>query len=179
MTFEHAIGFLVLGAVVGFLSGMLGIGGAVLIIPVLVMGFGFTQKVAVGTTLAMLLPPIGVFAVLTYWRADAINVPAAAVMAGAFALGAWGGAWAVNGGYVPQRVLRPTFAVFMLYVAGTMLFRSERRVWAVLQSLFLAGGAVIAYAMLRALGRRWERKLSLPEEYRRRVEAAMAPDYEI
>ena len=62
---------LLVGLLIGTVSGMVGIGGGVLVIPVLMFGFGFSHTKANGTSMAMLLPPIGVFAVLAYWRAGA------------------------------------------------------------------------------------------------------------
>src|SRR3954469_11846471 len=124
--------FLLTGLVVGTLAGMLGIGGGVLVIPALVFLFGFSQKTAIGTSLAMLLPPIGIFAILGYWP-DSVNVRAAALLAGGFAVGGWVGGRLVQSGYVPERALRVLFAFFLLYLAGNLLFRSERRVAAALK----------------------------------------------
>src|SRR3954465_1776841 len=145
MAASQIIGLLLIGAVIGTLSGMLGIGGGVLVIPVLVFAFGFTQKQAGGTSLGMLLPPIGFFAFLQYYRADQVKLLPAALLALAFALGAWGGAVLVTSGRVPEKALRIGFALFIVYVAGNMLFRSERRVWAVMQTLLLTAGMGLAY----------------------------------
>ena len=71
---------LLVALVIGTISGMVGIGGGVLVIPVLMFGFGFSQAKANGTSMAMLLPPIGVFAVLSYWRAGNIDFRFAAVL---------------------------------------------------------------------------------------------------
>jgi uncharacterized membrane protein YfcA len=89
---------LVMGLGIGALSGMLGIGGGVLVIPALVMVLGFTQQRAVGTSLAMLLPPIGLFAVLRYQRAGSVDWAVAMVMAAAFTVGALGGGAGDGGG---------------------------------------------------------------------------------
>ena len=60
--------FALLGLVVGTLAGMLGIGGAVFIVPALVYLFGWEQHIAQGTTLAMLVPPIGILAAMKYYQ---------------------------------------------------------------------------------------------------------------
>ena len=73
-TTEQWIGLLLVGLAVGIISGMLGIGGGVLVIPALVFFFHFPHRKAVGTSLAMLLPPIGIFALLKYWHEDHNNV---------------------------------------------------------------------------------------------------------
>src|SRR3954471_15668641 len=114
MAASQIIGLLLIGAVIGTLSGMLGIGGGVLVIPALVFAFGFTQKQAVGTSLGMLLPPIGFFAFLQYYRADQVKLLPAALLALAFALGAWGGAVLVTSGRVPEKALRIGFALFIV-----------------------------------------------------------------
>src|SRR5437868_5790088 len=91
---------LAIGLAIGIVSGMVGIGGGVLVIPVLMFGFGFSQARANGTSLAMLLPPIGIFAVLSYWRAGNIDWPFAAALAIGFAGGAFIGAKLVNNGQI-------------------------------------------------------------------------------
>jgi uncharacterized protein len=179
MAASQIFGFLLIGSVIGVLGGMLGIGGGVLVIPLLVFLFGFTQKQAVGTSLGMLLPPIGIFAFLQYYRADQVKLMPAVLLAAGFALGAWGGAMLVTTGKVPEKTLRIAFALFIVYVAGNMLFRSERRVWAVLQTLLLSGAFALAFVLLRMIGKRWDRAFSMDETYRRRVQSALPPDYEI
>src|SRR5580765_8167162 len=77
------------GLLIGVLSGLVGIGGGILVIPVLMIGFAFSQAEANGTSLAMLLPPIGIFAVLTYSRAGYVNWRFALVLAAGFAPGAY------------------------------------------------------------------------------------------
>lgn len=171
--------FLVIGCCVGVVSGLLGIGGGVLVIPALVFVFGYTQQRAVGTSLAMLLPPIGVFAVMRYARAGQVDWRAALLMASGFALGAYAGAWLTTRGVLSERALRLCFVAFLLYVAGNMLFRSERRVWAALCTVGLAVSYGAAYLALRAVGRRWERTLDLPASYRKHLDAPAPPEYEI
>src|SRR4051812_44979140 len=83
---------LTIGLCIGVLSSMLGIGGGVLVIPILTGIFLFSQKQAVGTSLAMLLPPIGLFAGLAAYRAGNVSVPAAGRLGGGvFIWGGWGG----------------------------------------------------------------------------------------
>jgi uncharacterized membrane protein YfcA len=179
MPLNQILGLLVVGGLIGTLSGMLGIGGGVLVIPALTVLFGFTHQQAVGTSLGMLLPPIGIFAVLQYYRANQVNVPAAALLAVAFMGGAWLGAYFVTRGKIPDQTLRIVFAIFMIYVAGNMLFRSELRVWAVMQTLLLVAAFGLVHLLFRMIGKRWDREFAADEEYRRRVGGAMSPDYEI
>jgi uncharacterized membrane protein YfcA len=168
-----------IGAVVGFVSGMLGIGGAILVIPALVLICKFDQARAVGTSLTMLLPPIGIFAVLQYWRAGQVDFRAAGIMAATFALAAWGGALLVAHNWVPQRALRLLFCAFLIYVTGNMLFRTERRVWAALGTVGLMAFYGTGYLALRLAGRRWETRLTPSEVYQRRLQRMVPVDYEI
>ncbi len=179
MAIVTVLKLLLVGCCIGVVSGMLGIGGGVLVIPALVLVFGFAQPRAVGTSLAMLLPPIGVFAVLRYWRAGSVDWSAALTLAAGFSLGAFGGALLATRWVISERALRLFFVGFLLYIAGNMLFRGERRVWAAVCTVGLAGAYGVAYVALRAVGRRWERALSLPELYRQQLGAPAAPEYEI
>lgn len=179
MAFAAIVKLLLVGCCIGAASGMLGIGGGVLVIPALVFLLGFSQQRAVGTSLAMLLPPIGAFAVLRYWRAGQVDWSVALTLAAAFSVGAYGGAWLASRGVVPERALRLAFVGFLLYIAGNMLFRGERRVWAALGTVCLAGVYGVSYLALRAIGRKWERSLNLAETYRARLGEPTAPEYEI
>jgi uncharacterized membrane protein YfcA len=82
------LGYLLLGAFAGGLAGMFGVGGGILIVPGLVWLFGFPQKMATGTSLAVLLPPIGLFAALRFFKAGNVNVAAAALIVAGFVLAA-------------------------------------------------------------------------------------------
>ena len=68
MTILFFFGLLFLGLITGSFSGLIGIGGGVIIVPALVLIFGFSQQVAQGTTLALLVPPIGLLAVADYYK---------------------------------------------------------------------------------------------------------------
>lgn len=179
MDSKTLIELLLMGLGIGVISGMLGIGGGVLVIPALVLVLHFKQPRAIGTSLAMLLPLIGIFAVWRYWKAGQVDWPAAMTLAVTFAVGALVGAWIVSRGWISERGLRVLFVAFMLYVAGNMLFRGERRVWAALATVGIAAVYGAAYFALRAMGRKWEKELCLPDTYRERLLSAVTPDYEI
>jgi len=83
------LGFLLVGTFTGAVSGMFGIGGGVFVIPAMVYLFGFSQKLATGTSLGMLLPPIGVLAFLEFYRAGHVNVAAAALLIVGFVAGSY------------------------------------------------------------------------------------------
>jgi uncharacterized membrane protein YfcA len=110
----------VLGLATGFMAGMLGIGGGIIVIPALVMIMGFTQQSAQGTSLAMMLPPVGIFAVMNYYKAGHVDIKVAAILACVFIIGSiFGSKIAVR---IPQDVLKKVFGVFLIVVAIKMLF---------------------------------------------------------
>jgi hypothetical protein len=146
------IGLLVAGLAIGVISGLLGIGGAVLLIPTLVIFFGFSQARAQGTSLGALVPPIGIFAALQYYRAGLLDVRAAVLIAVGFVFGAFGGATLVS--HVPQVWLKRGFATLLVYVAAQLVFGdSTRKMGAVLPGLAAAAGLWLLYATRRFLGR--------------------------
>src|SRR5579883_513148 len=104
--------YLVLGIVAGVLSGVVGIGGGVLIVPALVYLFHQSQHKAQGTSLGALLAPIGVFAFVAYYRAGNADIKAAVYIAIGFMVGGYfGGLWAQH---VSDIVLRRAFGGSLL-----------------------------------------------------------------
>ena len=83
------VGLLLVGAFAGAVSGMFGIGGGVFVIPAMVYIFGFTQKTATGTSLGMLLPPIGILAFLQFYKAGHVSVPGVVLLIAGFLAGSW------------------------------------------------------------------------------------------
>jgi uncharacterized membrane protein YfcA len=159
---------------------MVGIGGGVLVIPVLMIGFGFSQTKANGTSLAMLLPPIGVFAVAAYARAGNVDWRYAGLLAGGFAVGAYVGAWLVNKGLINPTTLRICFALVLVYCAGRILFRPGGRARSALETLLLVVGFALAYAVMRVFGRQLKRSPShWGRIYRERQREPFEHDYEI
>ena len=115
------VGFVLVGLAAGVLSGLLGIGGAIVIIPALVYIFGFPQHRAAGTTLALMVAPIGFFAVLPYFRKGLVDVRAAVFICVGFILGGLiGGRLAVA---MPEGTVQKLFGILLLGVAAKMLFR--------------------------------------------------------
>jgi len=83
------LGFLLVGTFTGAVAGMFGIGGGVFVIPAMVYLFGFSQKMATGTSLGMLLPPIGILAFLEFYKAGHVNVAAAVLLIVGFVAGSY------------------------------------------------------------------------------------------
>ena len=145
---------------IGTLSGLFGIGGGILLIPGLMLLFGFTQAEAQGTSLAAMIPPIGLFAALVYYRAGHVQLPVAGMIALGFALGAYLGALLLP--YVPLSVLRVCFGVLLLYVGFSFVFAATGKATAALP----AGVATVIAAALGLMLRRKRRSdVSPPPEY--------------
>jgi uncharacterized membrane protein YfcA len=117
--------FLILiGLGAGTLSGMFGIGGGVLIVPALMYGLGFSQKTATGTSLAILLPPIGIAAVMQYYRSGHVDFRAGLLIAASMLLGGWLGAkFALP---IDPKVMKGLFGAFLVLLGAYLLFDAYR-----------------------------------------------------
>jgi hypothetical protein len=115
---------ILVGLAVGILVGLLGIGGGIVLVPTLTLLLGFSQQVAQGTSLFMQLPPLGVGALLLYWRKGMVDRWAGAACAlGIFIGGYFGSGLAIA---VSSRVLQVLFGVFLM-VAAASLWRDPRK----------------------------------------------------
>lgn len=111
--------FIVLGLAAGLLSGLVGVGGGIIVVPALVFILGFTQHQAQGTTLAMMVPPIGVLAAWAYWSQGHVDIRAAVFLCAGFFLGGYiGGKAAVS---LSTPVLTKAFGAVLLVVSVKML----------------------------------------------------------
>ncbi len=111
---------LLIGVMAGILSGFIGVGGGIIIVPALVYFLGFPQHMAQGTSLALMLPPIGVLAVYNYHKAGEINFTYAAVIAAAFLIG----------GYLGSKLsLRLSPSTVKFFFGLLMLYASIRMIW--------------------------------------------------
>src|SRR6185436_13633071 len=107
--------YLLLGLAAGIISGLIGVGGGIIIIPALVFLFGFSQHQAQGTTLAMLVPPIGLLAAWTYYQQGYVDLKVAAYMcAGFFFGGLLGAKFAVG---LSNTVLERVFGIALLLIS--------------------------------------------------------------
>lgn len=123
MEWQQTLIIIVIGIAAGLLSGVLGLGGAIIIIPALVFILGYSQQMAQGTTLLMMVLPVGALAAWEYHKAGNINLQAALVMAVAFFISGYFGAKFAN--YVPQDLLKKAFAVLLILIALKMLFEKK------------------------------------------------------
>ena len=118
MSLWQVVGALALGVAVGVLSGLIGVGGGIVLIPALIYIFGMDQHLAQGTSLAMLLPPTGILAFMEYYKAGKVNWQLGLIIAGGVFLGGYfGGAWAQQ---ISGPTLRKLFAAAMVATAVKM-----------------------------------------------------------
>ena len=113
--------YIVIGIFAGTISGLIGIGGGVIIVPCLIYIFGFSQHAAQGTTLAMLIPPIGLLAAWAYYKHGHVNLPAAGLICLGFVLGGYFGAKLAIG--FSEVALRKIFGICLLVIAGYMIIK--------------------------------------------------------
>lgn len=117
--------FALIGILGGIAAGLFGIGGGIVIVPALIYWAGFSQHMATGTTLAMLLPPIGLAAALEYYRHGNVNIKAAVILAGAMFVGSWFGAYFANQMQGPH--LRLLFGIFVCSLGIYLIYSACRR----------------------------------------------------
>ncbi len=112
--------YVLLGLAAGTLSGLIGIGGGVIIVPALVLLFGFSQHQAQGTTLALMVPPIGLPAAWAYYKHGAVNFEVALLVCVGFFIGGFFGAKLATG--MSNAMLERVFGTALLVIALKMLF---------------------------------------------------------
>lgn len=111
--------FLIIGLAAGVLSGLIGIGGGILIVPALIFIFGMDQHQAQGTTLAMMVPPIGILAAWTYYKSGHVDIKVAGMLCIGFFFGGLLGARAAN--LISSPVLEKIFGVALLLISLKMI----------------------------------------------------------
>ncbi len=111
---------LLLGLVAGTLSGLLGIGGGIIIVPALVYIFGMNQHLAQGTTLALMVPPIGLLAAWTYYKEGHVDLKIAALICLGFFIGGLIGASLSVG--ISAETLKRSFGIVFMVIAIKMTF---------------------------------------------------------
>lgn len=108
------IGLILLGLAAGYFSGLVGIGGGIIVVPALVFIFGFSQYAAQGTTLALLIPPIGILAVWKYYQSGHVDIKTAAILAVGFVIGSYFGSATAIG--ISQDTLKKIFAIALVLI---------------------------------------------------------------
>lgn len=117
------LSLVLLGLFAGALSGLVGVGGGIIIVPALVCLFGFSQHLAQGTTLALMVPPIGVLAAWAYYKEGYVDLKIAILVAIGFLAGSYFGSNLALG--LSQKTLAKTFGVFITCVGLHIIWRNR------------------------------------------------------
>lgn len=126
MTFQIITILIIIGLAAGILSGLIGVGGGIIIVPALVFFLGLSQKEASGTSLFILSMPVVILGVMNYWKAGQVNWKYGLIIAGTFLIGGYvGSKFAAK---INPAVIKVIFGVIMLYVAFVMI-RSGILTW--------------------------------------------------
>lgn len=115
------LNYLIIGITAGIFGGFFGIGGATVIVPALVFCCGFSQHQAQGTTLAAMVPPIGLLAAWHYYNRGNVNIQVAVFIAIGFFIGGYFGA--LFAGKVPDVLLKKIFGIFLLCIALRLIIK--------------------------------------------------------
>lgn len=111
---------IMVGVAAGVLSGLVGVGGGIIIVPALVYFIGFSQKTAQGTSLALIMLPVGIFGVMQYYKQGHVDYKIVGILAIGFLAGSFfGSKLALN---ISQETLKKVFAILMIIIAVKMLF---------------------------------------------------------
>lgn len=119
MTSETILILVLVGLAAGVLSGLVGVGGGIIVVPALVFFLGFSQHQAQGTSLGLLLLPVGILAVMNYYNKGYIDVRIVLIMSAAFVAGGFLGSRMAL--VIPEEMLKKIFAVVLIYTAIRMM----------------------------------------------------------
>jgi len=120
MSFGTLIILILIGLFGGIMSGFIGVGGGVIIVPALIYVIGFPQHMAQGTSLFLMLPPIGILAFMNYYKAGQVNLVYGVVIAVAFILGGYFGSKLSL--KLSPAIVKSIFGLVMAYVAFRMIY---------------------------------------------------------
>ena len=124
MDIQTLIILIIIGIAAGILGGMVGVGGGIVIVPALVFFLGFSQKMAQGTSLGILLLPVGLFGVMQYYKEGYVDMKVVLIISAGFLLGSlFGSKLALS---LPQDAVKKIFAVLLIIVAIKMLFFEKK-----------------------------------------------------
>jgi len=111
---------IIIGIMAGILSGMFGIGGGIILVPAFIFFLGFSQKMAQGTTLALMVPPVGILGAIAYFKKGYVNLKVAIIVCIAFFFSALLGAKLSI--MLPTETLKKIFGIVLIFVAIKLIF---------------------------------------------------------
>ena len=123
MDISTLIILIAIGLMAGVFSGVFGVGGAVIMIPALVYFLSVDQHTAQGTSLAVMLPPIGLFAAYNYYKAGQVNIWYAVIIAVTFMIGGYFGSMIAL--KLPENIMKKIFGIFLILTALRLIFSKE------------------------------------------------------
>jgi uncharacterized membrane protein YfcA len=124
MTIQTILILIITGIAAGILGGLVGVGGGIIIVPSLVYFLSFSQKSAQGTSLGLLLLPVGIFGVLQYYKQGHVDLRVVAIIAIGFLAGSYFGSKIALS--LPQETVKKIFAIMLLLIAFQMLFIDKK-----------------------------------------------------
>ncbi len=124
MNMQTIIILILVGIAAGMLSGLVGVGGGIIIVPALVFFLGFSQKMAQGTSLGILLLPVGILGLIQYYKQGYVDLKVVLIISLAFLFGSYFGSKIAL--KLPQDTIRKIFAVFMILIAVKLLFFDKK-----------------------------------------------------
>ena len=123
MNLTTIIILVIIGLMAGVFGGMFGVGGAIIMIPALVYFLGVDQHTAQGTSVAIMLPPIGLFAAYNYYKAGQVNIWYAVIIAVTFLVGGYFGSKIALA--LPENLMKKIFGILLILVALRMIFSKQ------------------------------------------------------
>ncbi len=124
MTLQMIIILILVGIAAGILGGLVGVGGGIIIVPALIYFLGFSQKQAQGTSLGILLLPVGILGVLQYYKAGYVDMRTIWLVSLGFLAGSYFGSKVALA--LSQETVKKIFAILMILVAVKMLFFEKK-----------------------------------------------------
>lgn len=133
MTVQIILLLALIGLAAGVLSGLVGVGGGIIVVPALVFFLSFSQQQAQGTSLGLLLLPVGILAVLNYYKQGHIDIRVVGIMALAFVIGGWlGSKWALA---LPEVAVKRIFAIILFY-SGIKMMGWDAAIYRAVRNIF-------------------------------------------
>lgn len=124
MDLQTIVILILIGVAAGILGGMVGVGGGIIIVPALIFFLGFSQKMAQGTSLGILLLPIGILGVVQYYKQGYIDMKVVVIISLGFVIGSFFGSKIALS--LPQETVKKIFAILMFVVAVKMMFFDKK-----------------------------------------------------
>ena len=124
MTTQTILILVIIGVAAGILGGLVGVGGGIIIVPSLVYFLSFSQKSAQGTSLGLLLLPVGILGVMQYYKQGQVDLKVVAILAIGFLAGSYFGSKIALS--LPQETVKKIFAIMLLLIGFKMLFLDKK-----------------------------------------------------